>query len=96
MQLFVAIAVAVVALASIVGGALFVFDKRAASQGHRRVPENVLLLFAAAGAAPIMVWLSGRIRHKTRKQPFRGILLAILFAQALAAFALIVAALGLL
>ncbi|MEM8662987.1 MAG: DUF1294 domain-containing protein [Pseudomonadota bacterium] len=89
-----AIVLVIAAVASAVGGALFVLDKRAAIAGRRRVPERVLLLCAAAGAAPIMLWLAGKIRHKTQKEPFRTLLRAILAAQVLAAFGLIAHAAG--
>ncbi|MEM6763156.1 MAG: DUF1294 domain-containing protein [Pseudomonadota bacterium] len=70
-----------------VGAILFVHDKRSAERGKPRVPERLLLALAAAGASPVMLWLSGKIRHKTRKQPFRGILLGIGAVQLVAAIA---------
>lgn len=60
---------------------IFWADKRAAGGGRRRVPERVLLLLAALGAAPALVWATHRFRHKTRKEPFRTLLLVILAIQ---------------
>lgn len=76
---------ALFAAVNLTGGLVFVADKRAAIRGARRVPERVLLALAAAGAAPAMIWLAGRIRHKTRKQPFRSLLIGILTTQIVAA-----------
>jgi len=76
---------ALFAAINLAGGLVFAADKRAAIRGARRVPERVLLTLAAAGAAPAMVWLAGRIRHKTRKQPFRSVLNGILATQLAAA-----------
>ena len=73
----------VVVAANFVGGYMFAADKRAAIAGRRRVPERALFLLAGLGASPTMLWLSGRIRHKTRKQPFRAILITIFALQIL-------------
>ncbi|MEM7694406.1 MAG: DUF1294 domain-containing protein [Pseudomonadota bacterium] len=69
---------------NLLGGAIFVADKRAAVADRRRVPERTLLALAAAGASPAMLVLSSKIRHKTRKQPFRGLLFAIVAVQVVA------------
>ncbi|WP_108661098.1 DUF1294 domain-containing protein [Acuticoccus kandeliae] len=82
-------------LISVVGFAVFAADKRAAIADRRRVPERVLLTLAALGAAPAMVAGASLIRHKTRKQPFRGLLLAILVLQAAALLAVLAWWLGL-
>lgn len=82
-------------LVNLVGAMLFAADKRAAIRNDRRVPERLLLTFAAAGAAPVMVWLSGRIRHKTRKEPFRSILRGILTLQVVALLVLAALRVGL-
>ncbi len=74
------LALALVAI-NLAGGLMFAADKRAAIAGRRRVPERMLLALAALGAAPVMLWLAARIRHKTRKQPFRAFLIAIFAAQ---------------
>lgn len=76
------------------GALLFVKDKRDAVAGRRRVPERALISLAALGAAGLMIWLSGRIRHKTRKQPFRTILRAVFALQILAAIGALFAALA--
>ena len=72
------------ALINLIAVLVFRHDKRAAVARRRRVPERVLLTFAALGASPGLVVASSAIRHKTRKQPFRGLLFAILAAQIIA------------
>ena len=66
---------------------LFWWDKRAAKQGDRRIRERTLLLFALMGGSLGAVTARHLLRHKTRKQPFRGLLLAIVFLQLAAAVA---------
>ncbi|GAB5376586.1 MAG: hypothetical protein AcusKO_30480 [Acuticoccus sp.] len=84
-----ALAGAALLAVNIGGAALFVADKRRARRnGARRVPERVLLGLALAGAAPVMVWLTYRVRHKTRKEPFRTLLRVILGLQIVVALAL--------
>ncbi|MEZ5823843.1 MAG: DUF1294 domain-containing protein [Geminicoccaceae bacterium] len=56
---------------------LFGFDKFLAVRGHRRVPERHLLGLAFFGGATGGFVASEIFRHKTRKQPFRRILLAL-------------------
>ena len=60
---------------------LFWWDKRAARQGDRRIRERTLLLFALMGGSLGAVTAQHMLRHKTRKQPFRGLVLAIIFLQ---------------
>ncbi|WP_296084321.1 DUF1294 domain-containing protein [uncultured Agrobacterium sp.] len=60
---------------------LFWWDKRAAKQGDRRIRERTLLLFALMGGSLGAVTAQHMLRHKTRKQPFRGLVLAIIFPQ---------------
>lgn len=93
-MLSTALAAAGILCVNIIGATAFVADKRAAVAARRRVPERVLLTLAALGAAPMMIWLSRRIRHKTRKQPFRALLLAILGAQLLALLVVVLNGLG--
>ena len=51
------------------------FDKQRALVGGQRVPEATLLWLAVAGG--IGAWAACELfRHKTRKQPFRGWLIA--------------------
>ena len=64
---------------------LFWWDKRAAKQGDRRIRERTLLLFALMGGSLGAVTAKHMLRHKTRKQPFRSLLLAIVFLQLAAA-----------
>ncbi|MDP9570625.1 UNVERIFIED_ORG: uncharacterized membrane protein YsdA (DUF1294 family) [Agrobacterium larrymoorei] len=64
---------------------LFWWDKRAAKQGDGRIRERTLLLFALMGGGLGAVTAQHMLRHKTRKQPFRGLLLAIVFLQLAAA-----------
>lgn len=58
-------------LFSAVTFAVYAVDKRAAENGHRRVPENRLHLLSLAGGWPGALVAQSRLRHKTRKQPFR-------------------------
>lgn len=89
------LAIAALAAINLCGGLVFAADKRAAIAGRRRVPERVLFLLAALGASPSMLWLAGRIRHKTRKQPFRAILITIFTVQLLVAAVLLARLAGL-
>ena len=66
----------------------FGVDKRRAQQGLWRLSENYLLMLAAVGG-----WFGAKagqhwFRHKTRKQPFRGLLNATLAVPVLAILAL--------
>ena len=66
---------------------LFWLDKRAARLGDRRIRERTLLLSALFGGSLGAVTAQHMLRHKTRKQPFHRLLLAIVFLH-LAAFVL--------
>ncbi|MDA7426429.1 DUF1294 domain-containing protein [Thalassococcus lentus] len=71
------IALAWLGFASLCTFGLFWFDKRRARHNGWRIPERVLLLWAAAGG-----WIGAKLaqqslRHKTRKQPFGHLLNAI-------------------
>ena len=69
---------------------VFGWDKSCALRGRRRVPERRLLMLAALGGAPAMLLGRSILRHKTRKQPFRSYLNAIMCVQSLAAIAVLV------
>lgn len=60
--------------------AMFAWDKVRAIRGDWRVPEKTLLALALAGGTPGAFIAQQRLRHKTRKRPFRSqlILIAIL------------------
>ncbi len=68
---------------------LFGWDKRCAMAGARRIPEKTLLGLAAIGGGLGGVLAQQAFRHKTRKQPFANILVAIFAAQAIAALVLL-------
>jgi len=63
------------------------WDKARAERGERRIPERTLLMLAAIGGSLGAVAAQQAFRHKTRKQPFGGILLVILAVQAVIAAA---------
>ncbi len=69
------------AVINVIGFVVFWGDKRAAVAGRRRVPERVLFIFAALGAAPAILGGAEILRHKTRKQPFRAIVYIIVVLQ---------------
>jgi len=67
-------------------------DKRRAIAGRRRIGEADLLLLAAIGGTPGAFFARHAYRHKTRKQPFSGLLWLIAFVQAGIAIGLALAA----
>jgi uncharacterized membrane protein YsdA (DUF1294 family) len=83
-------------LINFTGFVLFAHDKRAAVRDQWRVPERVLLVTAALGASPAMLLATPMLRHKTRKQPFRALLIAIAVVQVIAAIGLLARLAGLL
>ncbi|WP_162693171.1 DUF1294 domain-containing protein [Agrobacterium tumefaciens] len=65
---------------------LFVFlvywwDKEAARNGGWRIRESTLLLLAFIGGSMGAVSAQRLLRHKTRKEPFRSILISIVILQ---------------
>lgn len=69
------------ALISLVSAAVTIADKLfSKKQGHRRVPEATLLLYAAFGGSAAMLITMLLIRHKTRHIKFMlGIPLILVF-----------------
>lgn len=61
--------------------AAFGLDKRAAARRAWRIPERSLLTLAAFGGSPAAVAAQQILRHKTRKEPFRTWLWAIVAVQ---------------
>lgn len=65
---------------------LFVFlvywrDKEAARNGERRIRESTLLSLALIGGSLGAISAQRLLRHKTRKEPFRSILISIVILQ---------------
>jgi uncharacterized membrane protein YsdA (DUF1294 family) len=63
----------------------FALDKVAAETGRRRTPETTLLMLALIGGSLGAFTAQQVLRHKTRKQPFRALLLAIIALHVIAA-----------
>lgn len=57
-------------------------DKRRAVRSQRRIPERRLLTLAAIGGSPAAIYAQQTLRHKTVKQPFATLLLAVAALQA--------------
>lgn len=74
------VVVALIALAAINIAAFVAFgiDKDRAERERQRLPENHLLLLALFGGAVGAVAGQQFFRHKTRKQPFRTLLIGAL------------------
>lgn len=69
---------------SIVTYMMFLFDKRRATEGGRRVPERTLHLMSMFGGWPGALVARVRLRHKTRKRGFSAVLWMIAVAHAAA------------
>lgn len=63
----------VIMLVNILTYWLYAQDKEAAQLGARRIPENTLHVLAFLGGWPAAWLAQQRLRHKTKKQPFRHI-----------------------
>ncbi|RUM25209.1 DUF1294 domain-containing protein [Rhizobium vallis] len=57
---------------------VYYLDKQAARRGRWRISERTLLTLALIGGSLGAVAAQQLLRHKTRKEPFRSILVAIL------------------
>ncbi|MBY5467087.1 DUF1294 domain-containing protein [Rhizobium leguminosarum] len=57
---------------------IYFMDKQAARHGGRRISERTLLILALIGGSLGALAAQQLLRHKTRKEPFRSILAAIL------------------
>ncbi|ARQ09985.1 hypothetical protein NXC12_CH01952 [Rhizobium etli] len=57
---------------------VYFLDKQAARQGGWRISERTLLTLALIGGSLGAVAAQQILRHKTRKEPFRSVLTAIL------------------
>ncbi len=69
-------------LVNVVTFCVFWWDKEAARDGHWRVSEARLLQFAFIGGSLGAFAAQRLLRHKTRKEPFRTQLMAILILHA--------------
>jgi uncharacterized membrane protein YsdA (DUF1294 family) len=67
---------------NLAGFLAFLWDKHCAVNGKWRVSEQTLLTLAAIGGAVGCVIGQRVLRHKTRKEPFRTLLLTIFVIQA--------------
>lgn len=72
----------------------FALDKAAAESNRRRIPERSLLLIALAGGSLGALTAQQVMRHKTRKQPFRALLIAIALLHLALALTLVFRSLG--
>lgn len=62
---------------------LMYLDKQAASKGEWRTPERKLLFWAYVGGGVGAIVAQRRFRHKTRKEPFRTLLQASVYFNAI-------------
>lgn len=65
------------AAANLAAWLAFAGDKHASVRGMRRTPERTLLWLSALGGSPAAIAAQRLLRHKTRKEPFRTVLLSI-------------------
>ena len=57
------------------------WDKSCAQRGAWRFPERYMLGLALLGGSPAAFYASHRLRHKTRKEPFRTALKLVVVMQ---------------
>lgn len=69
--------VLIILLINVITFFMFWWDKNAARKGNWRVSENRLLGLALIGGSIGAVAAQRFLRHKTRKEPFRSLLLRI-------------------
>ncbi|WHO71682.1 DUF1294 domain-containing protein [Rhizobium sp. BT03] len=70
---------------------IYFLDKQAARDGRWRISERTLLTLALLGGSIGAVAAQQLLRHKTKKEPFRSILAAILILHGAVAAVLIFA-----
>ena len=68
-------------LMSLLTAGVYVWDKRRARKGGRRVPEARLLLLALLGGAMGAYWAMRTVRHKTKHWRFRILVPVLALAQ---------------
>ncbi len=71
-----------IAIATLLAFAAFGIDKQLARDGSRRIPERTLLLLALFGGTLGAFAGQRMFPHKTQKEPFRSLLIAIAVLQA--------------
>ncbi len=69
---------------------IYGWDKKAARKGEWRVRESTLLWLALFGGSLGAILAQRMLRHKTRKEPFRSILLSIIIFQIALAVSLLI------
>ena len=67
---------------------IWMWDKSCARRGTWRIPERQMLGLALIGGSPAAFYASHRLRHKTRKEPFRTHLKLVVGFQVIAGIAL--------
>jgi len=65
--------------ASLITVLVYAVDKSAAISGRRRIREDTLHFLALLGGWPGAIIAQNLLRHKTRKQPFRGVFIMTIF-----------------
>lgn len=70
--------ICIVGLINLTTFMVFWWDKQAAREGSWRVRESTLLSLALIGGSVGAVLAQQMLRHKTRKQPFRSMLIIVI------------------